>query len=72
MSRANLIRRAEEYAANNGLVLGSQLGFGVHGIVFSAERQPEDPPCAVKVHERATDYARERDVYLRMQEDGVR
>jgi hypothetical protein len=52
--------------------MGRQLGFGVHGIVFSAERQTEGPPCALKVHERAADHARERDVYLRLQEHGVR
>ena len=38
MSREDLVHRAEEYAARNGLVLGRQLGFGVHGIVFSASR----------------------------------
>ncbi|HEX5272927.1 MAG TPA: hypothetical protein VFW33_20660 [Gemmataceae bacterium] len=72
MSREDLFRRAEEYAARNGLVIGRQLGFGVHGIVFSAERQTEGPPSALKVHERGAAYSRERDVYFRLQESAVR
>jgi hypothetical protein len=39
MSRADLVRRAQEYAGRKGLVLGPQLGSGVHGIVISAEYQ---------------------------------
>src|SRR5262249_4172286 len=68
MSRTDLVRRAQEYAHRNGLVVGRQLGFGVHGIVFSAECQTEGGRSALKVHERGADYARERDVYLRLQE----
>jgi hypothetical protein len=71
MSREDLIRRAEEYAAREGCLLGNQLGAGVHGIVFSATHQPEGGASAVKVHERAEAYARERDVYLRLKEHGV-
>jgi hypothetical protein len=52
------------------LILGKQLGFGVHGIVFAAGKQPEGR-SAVKVNEREVDFRRERDVYLRLKELGV-
>jgi hypothetical protein len=71
MSREDLIRRVQEYAGRQGLVIGKQLGFGVHGIVFSAGCQTEDGRSALKVFERAADYARERDLYLRLQEHEV-
>jgi hypothetical protein len=41
------LRRALEYAKHNGLVVGKELGFGVHGIVFAMKSQPEtDEPGA--------------------------
>lgn len=68
-------RRAHAYAQRHGLVLGKALGFGVHGSVFTVQSQREnDEPngeTAIKVHERAVDYARERDVYLRLQVVGI-
>ena len=67
--------RIRQYAERNGLRLGEQLGYGLHGIVFTAESQPEqDSPVvrsAIKVHRREQEYVRERDVYLRLQEHGV-
>jgi hypothetical protein len=71
MSRAGLVRRVQEYADRKGLVVGQQLGLGVHGIVFTAERQTEGGRWALKVHERAAAHAQERDVYLRLQEPDV-
>jgi hypothetical protein len=72
MSRTELVRRAQEYCQRNGLSLGEQLGFGVHGIVFATESQTKGGPTAIKVHERQPDYRRERDVYLRLREHGVK
>src|SRR5262245_38539129 len=70
-----LTRRAHEYTQRHGLVLGDKLGFGVHGIVFVTENQPEKGPAAarsaIKAHEREPDYRRERDVYLRLKQHGV-
>lgn len=70
-----LERRAREYAQQHGLVLGEQLGFGVHGIVFLAESQPgnETPPVrsAIKAQRRELDYQRERNVYLRLGDHDV-
>jgi hypothetical protein len=68
MARANLIQRLQEYANGHALILSTELGAGVHGIVFSAKSQIDGGKTAVKVQEHVADYARERDVYLRLQE----
>src|SRR5438876_3906935 len=62
-NRPELLRRAQAYCEKNGLLLGSPLGSGVHGSVFAVESQTEKGKSAIKVHERAPDYAHERDVY---------
>ncbi|MBI3407330.1 MAG: hypothetical protein HY040_03110 [Planctomycetes bacterium] len=71
MTHPDLFRRAQEYANRRGLVLGPQLGFGVHGIVFSAKDQSEEGRSAIKAHEREAHYLREREVYLRLKENDV-
>src|SRR5262249_40760011 len=67
MSRVDLYRRVQAYAHQRLLVLGRELGFGVHGIVLSAQGQTEGGRVALKAHENPAGYARERDVYLRLQ-----
>jgi hypothetical protein len=71
-----LLRRAQQYAQRNRLGIVKELGFGVHGIVLSAENQIsiESSPfrSAVKVHEREAYYLRERDIYLRLKKLGIR
>lgn len=75
LSKEVLLQRVEEYARRQGLRLGDQLGFGVHGTVFVAESQEQNTaapaPTAVKVHRQEADYKRERDVYLRLRDNGV-
>jgi hypothetical protein len=71
MGRTELFARILEYANRNGLVVGKQLGFGVHGIVFDAESQSKTGLSAIKAHEREAEYARERDIYLRLRENAV-
>jgi hypothetical protein len=71
MERSDLLRRLHEYAGNKNLAVESQLGFGVHGIVFTVHHQTHDGLSAVKVHERERDYARERDVYLRLHDNRI-
>lgn len=66
-----LVARAEQYAQTRGLTINEKLGYGVHGIVFSAERQSEAGRRAIKVHERDGPYQRERDVYRRLREHGI-
>src|SRR6266853_75847 len=71
-----LVRRAHEYAQHHALSLGEELGFGVPGIVLSAESQIKTRGSslhsAVKVHEREPCYLRERDIYLRLKERGIK
>jgi hypothetical protein len=71
-----LIGRAWEYAQRNNLGLVKELGFGVHGIVISGESQIKTAGspvrCALKVHEREPCYLRERDIYLRLKERGIK
>jgi hypothetical protein len=71
MNRPGLQRRAREFCQREGLVVGATLGFGVHGIVLAAQSQAKAGRLAIKVHEREVDYCRERDVYLRLQEQGI-
>src|SRR3954468_5251379 len=70
VDRAELRHRASEYCQRAGLQLGPQLGYGVHGTVFTALHQTDPDPSAVKVHERERFYRRERDVYRRLAEEG--
>jgi hypothetical protein len=71
-----LERRAQDFAQRHGLVLGARLGSGVHGIVYASESQPVSGAApttsAVKVHRHVPDFLRERDIYLRLKERGVR
>lgn len=73
--KEELENRARQYTQQHGLLLGEQLGCGVHGIVFVTESQPENKPAAarsaIKVHQKQPPYCRERDVYLRLQQHGV-
>ncbi len=71
MGKTELLERIQEYANRHGLVVGKQLGFGVHGIVFDAANQSKTGLSAIKAHEREADYVRERDVYLRLKENDV-
>jgi hypothetical protein len=66
-SRGEVEQRATRYAANTGALLERELGFGVHGIVWSTDRK-----TAVKVHApQSIYYYRERDIYLRLRDYGV-
>jgi hypothetical protein len=71
MGRTDLVGRLEDYANRNGLVVGKQLGFGVHGIVFEAQYQAERGLSAIKAIEQGAHYLRERDVYLRLTENAI-
>jgi hypothetical protein len=71
MERTDLDRRLQLYTDRNDLAVERQLGFGIHGTVFSMTHNTNGGRSAVKVHERGRDYARERDVYLRLRENGI-
>ena len=61
-----------DYCRERGLTLGRRLGFGVHGTVFMAENQTKDGVWAVKAFDQEHCYLRERDVYLRLRQLGIR
>lgn len=71
MDNSELVLRIEEYASARGLVVGSRLGFGLHGMVFDAENQDKSWLTAIEAHFQEAPYLRERDVYLRLQDHGV-
>jgi hypothetical protein len=71
MARADLLRRVQDYAGRSNLVVGEQLGYGMHGIVFAARFQAGGEALALKVHERPKENGRERDVYLRLRAHAI-
>jgi hypothetical protein len=66
-SRLEVMGRALHFASKHSLVLEEELGFGVHGIVWSTDQK-----SVIKAHgpERLY-YERERDIYLLLREHGV-
>jgi len=66
-----LIYRADSYAQRHAMVLGDQLGSGVHGIIFVAANKTKPGRVAIKIHKREESYSRERDVYLRLRNRAV-
>lgn len=60
------ISRAEQYAGAAQLRLGDRLGYGYDGIVFATGRK-----SVVKALRYEALYVRERDVYRRLENDGV-
>ncbi|MFV2065646.1 MAG: hypothetical protein ACC645_01600 [Pirellulales bacterium] len=72
-SRVDFEKRAASYAAQRSLRLtGGRYGHGIHGIVLEAISQLRRGSSALKVFERMDAYVRERDVYLRLRQRGVR
>lgn len=65
------IQNAFAYASRCHLQLVEQLGFGVHGIIYSAESKEHGGRNAIKVHRETEPYTRERDAYQRLQEAAV-
>jgi hypothetical protein len=69
----SLNRNALAYAGKHRLHLAERLGFGIHGIVLAAQRNPGLPPSsAIKIHRDSDPYFRERDIYLHLAEAGIR
>jgi hypothetical protein len=65
-----LIQNAQSYASQHGLSIAERLGFGIHGIIFRTESNPEndDIATAIKVHRYREPYIRELAVYQRLTE----
>src|SRR5438876_22397 len=62
---------AQQYAHTRGITLREQLGFGIHGIVFSAEDNAKPGFLAVKFHREDVSFERECRAYRRLQEKRV-
>ncbi len=69
-SRTKLFERAKRYCQLHASELSTRvnLGFGVHGTVFTCRRLDFGAATALKIHERALPYQRERDVYFRLRD----
>ena len=64
--RDSLELREQQYAERYDLAIEKELGFGYDGIVFSTNCQ-----SAIKVLRFEPLYIRERDVYQRLEENGI-
>jgi hypothetical protein len=58
------------YAARHQLKIGKQLGFGIHGSVFSATTE-RAVAVALKYCMEAEPFFREFEIYARLDENGV-
>lgn len=67
----DIVENAETYAARRDRHLAGRLGFGIHGIVFAIEGNLHPGVAALKVHHSEEPYLRERDVYRRLEDEGV-
>ena len=66
-----LIQRASQYAVSRNLQLAERLGFGIHGIVYSAENKVVHGKTAIKVLRESEFFERELEAYYRLREDRV-
>lgn len=71
MGTRDLQSEAETYAMRHGLELCGRLGDGTQGKVWAVRGKGNLIAWALKIQASARDYQRERDCYLRLQENGV-
>lgn len=67
-----LTQHAHTYASRHNLRLAERLGHGIHGIVYATEGNAKPGHVAIKAHRTREAYERERNVYLRLMEAGVK
>ena len=67
----DIIEKAETYATRTARHLSARLGFGIHGIVFALEGNLNPGAAALKIHYSEEPYRRERNVYLRLRDEGI-
>ncbi len=58
----------EKYANRNTLTIGKQIGFGIHGTVYTLLSQEGRAPTAAKLFEDETPFEREVAVYRRLKD----
>ncbi len=68
-----LIQNARTYAAQHRLQLAERLGFGIHGIIFGTEGNPEahQIATAIKVLRAREPFSRELAIYQRLKAAGI-
>jgi hypothetical protein len=66
-----LMQRVRDYAAKRNLELAERLGFGIHGIVYSAENKVVPGKTALKALREPEFYEREIEAYQRLRDEGV-
>jgi hypothetical protein len=71
MSDELIIGNAQAYASGRQLQLTERLGFGVHGIIFSAENKAHLGKSVLKAHRDEEAYWRELSIYERLKAEGV-
>jgi hypothetical protein len=67
----DLDRLAQRYALKRNIKLGGRLGFGVHGIVITAQDKTKPGFFAVKFHREERPFERECGVYRRLSEEQI-
>jgi hypothetical protein len=65
-----LIQNVQTYAQEHQLSLAEPLGFGIHGIIFGTDSNPEKDPIAsaIKAHRFREPFLRELAAYQRFQQ----
>ena len=65
--KAKLKAKAEKYCERNKSIISRELGFGTQGVVYKTQHT-----TAVKVYDLEKGYFREKNVYLRLKDRGIR
>jgi hypothetical protein len=71
MSDELLIENARAYARRHQLQLTERLGFGIHGIIFSAENKAHLGKSVLKAHREEEPFLRELSVYERLLAENI-
>jgi len=71
MSDEPIIENAHAYARKHQLQLTERLGFGIHGIIFSAENKSHLGKSVLKAHRDEEPFLRELSIYERLMAEGV-
>jgi hypothetical protein len=71
MSDELIIENARVYARRHQLQLTERLGFGIHGIIFSAENKFHLGKSVLKAHRDEEPFLRELSIYERLMSEEV-
>ncbi len=71
MSDEVIIENARAYARRHQLQLTERLGFGIHGIIFSAENKSHPGRSVLKAHRDEKPFWRELSIYERLMAENI-